>query len=290
MKKFFLSSMCVAALLFTACTGNNKSNEGENGEQVSENPELTAALATQDSLNNLINDIMSDMNQIKELEAIVATPGTIDGGEMTSQKAQLRNDITAIREALAQRRERLAELEKKLKKNASQNSSMLKTIEGLKEQIAQNETQITTLTEQLAAANIKIETLGTQVDSLNTTVANEKAGKEQAQQEAQKLTDEMNTCYYALGSKSELQKHNIIKTGFLRKTKIMQGDYEMSYFTKTDKRTLKTIHLNSKKAKVMTNQPADSYKIEDNNGQKTLVITDPTRFWNAGNFIVIEID
>lgn len=290
MKKFFLSSMCVAALLFTACTGNNKSNEGENGEQVSENPELTAALATQDSLNNLINDIMSDMNQIKELEAIVATPGTIDGGEMTSQKSQLRNDITAIREALAQRRERLAELEKKLKKNASQNSSMLKTIEGLKEQIAQNETQITTLTEQLAAANIKIETLGTQVDSLNTTVANEKAGKEQAQQEAQKLTDEMNTCYYALGSKSELQKHNIIKTGFLRKTKIMQGDYEMSYFTKADKRTLKTIHLNSKKAKVMTNQPADSYKIEDNNGQKTLVITDPTRFWNAGNFIVIEID
>lgn len=290
MKKFFLSSMCVAALLFTACTGNNKSNEGENGEQVSENPELTAALATQDSLNNLINDIMSDMNQIKELEAIVATPGTIDGGEMTSQKAQLRNDITAIREALVQRRERLAELEKKLKKNASQNSSMLKTIEGLKEQIAQNETQITTLTEQLAAANIKIETLGTQVDSLNTTVANEKAGKEQAQQEAQKLTDEMNTCYYALGSKSELQKHNIIKTGFLRKTKIMQGDYEMSYFTKADKRTLKTIHLNSKKAKVMTNQPADSYKIEDNNGQKTLVITDPTRFWNAGNFIVIEID
>lgn len=290
MKKFFLSSMCVAALLFTACTGNNKSNEGENGEQVSENPELTAALATQDSLNNLINDIMSDMNQIKELEAIVATPGTIDGGEMTSQKAQLRNDITAIREALAQRRERLAELEKKLKKNASQNSSMLKTIEGLKEQIAQNETQITTLTEQLAAANIKIETLGTQVDSLNTTVANEKAGKEQAQQEAQKLTDEMNTCYYALGSKSELQKHNIIKTGFLRKTKIMQGDYEMSYFTKADKRTLKTIHLNSKKAKVMTNQPADSYKIEDNNGHKTLVITDPTRFWNAGNFIVIEID
>lgn len=290
MKKFFLSSMCVAALLFTACTGNNKSNEGENGEQVSENPELTAALATQDSLNNLINDIMSDMNQIKELEAIVATPGTIDGGEMTSQKAQLRNDITAIREALAQRRERLAELEKKLKKNASQNSSMLKTIEGLKEQIAQNETQITTLTEQLAAANIKIETLGTQVDSLNITVANEKAGKEQAQQEAQKLTDEMNTCYYALGSKSELQKHNIIKTGFLRKTKIMQGDYEMSYFTKADKRTLKTIHLNSKKAKVMTNQPADSYKIEDNNGQKTLVITDPTRFWNAGNFIVIEID
>lgn len=102
--------------------------------------------------------------------------------------------------------------------------------------------------------------------------------------------NEMNVCYYALGSKKELEKHNIIKTGFLRKTKIMQGDYEMSYFTKADKRTLNTIAFNSKNGKLLTNQPADSYRIEEHNGQKVLVITNPTRFWNAGNFVVIEIN
>ena len=84
-----------------ACSGNSKT-EQEGTAEDSVNTELNSALATQDSLNNLINDIMADMNQIKELESIVSTPGTLDGGEMTSQKAQLKNDITAIREALQQ--------------------------------------------------------------------------------------------------------------------------------------------------------------------------------------------
>ncbi len=289
MKKLFFWSICIGALTLASCSGA-KTNDGEKEDKSAENPELTAALATQDSLNSIISDIMSDMNQIKELESIVATPGTLDGGEITSQKVQLRNDITAIREALQQRRERLSELESKLKKNASQNASMLKTIEDLKNQISQSESQIASLTEQLAAANVKIDSLGLQVDSLNASVANEKADKEQARREAAQLTNEMNACYYALGSKKELEKHNIIKTGFLRKTKIMQGDYEMSYFTKADKRTLHSLQLNSKKAKVITNQPEDSYQIEERNGQKVLVITNATRFWNAGNFVVIQID
>lgn len=67
-----------------------KNDNAESEEQVAQNTELNAALATQDSLNNLINDIMSDMNQIKELESIVSTPGTLDGGEMTSQKLRSR--------------------------------------------------------------------------------------------------------------------------------------------------------------------------------------------------------
>ena len=289
MKKLLLWGLCAGALSLYACSGNSKTGQEGTAED-SVNTELNSALATQDSLNNLINDIMADMNQIKELESIVSTPGTLDGGEMTSQKAQLKNDITAIREALQQRRERLAQLENKLKKHAGQNSSMLKTIDNLKEQIAQNESQITALTDQLAAANIKIEELGTKVDSLNVSVANEKADKEKAIENATELENEMNTCYYALGSKKELEKHNIIKTGFLRKTKIMQGDYELSYFTKADRRNLTSIPFNSKNGKVLTNQPADSYTINESNGQKVLVITNPTRFWNAGNFVVIQID
>lgn len=108
--------LCLGALSFAACTNNAKSDDNETDNQTRENTELNAALATQDSLNNLINDIMSDMTQIKELESIVSTPGTLDGGEMSSQKVQIKNDITAIREALMQRRERLAELENKLKR------------------------------------------------------------------------------------------------------------------------------------------------------------------------------
>lgn len=219
---------------------------------------------------------------------IVSSPAGLNG-ETPSQKQQIANDMQAIKAALADRRQRLAELESKLKNSSAENKTLLQTIENLKAQIEQNEVTIQTLTKQLSDAHIQIKTLTVAVDSLNTTVAQEKAGKEKAQEEATNLTTELNTCYYAIGSKKELESHNIIQSGFLRKTKILQGDYQMSYFTAIDKRTSPKIQLYSKKAKVLTNQPKDSYEIkEDEKGMKVLEITNPSRFWASSNFLVIQ--
>ena len=100
----------------------------------------------------------------------------------------------------------------------------------------------------------------------------------------------LNTCYYVIGSNKELKANKIIESGFLRKTKILQGDFEMSYFTKADRRTLNEIPLHSKKAQLMTNHPKDSYEIVDNDGVKTLHILNANRFWEKSNFLVVKID
>lgn len=287
MRIYTISAIAAFALL-SSCGNKEKLNKAQE-QNVALNSELQATLATQDSLFSLINDITAGMNQLKDIEHIISTPGTLDDGNI-SRKNQLRNDMTAIREALKQRRERLEELESKLKKYDSNNATLLKTIENLKGQIAEQETEIATLTNQLSAAHIEISHLGARVDSLKTTVAEVQTEREQARKQATELNDELNTCYYALGSKSELQKHQIIKTGFLRKTKIMPDDFEQSYFTKADKRSLTTLQLHSKKAKVLTNQPVDSYEISDQDGQKVLIIKDATKFWSLSNFLVIQID
>ena len=71
----------------------------------------------------------------------------------------------------------------------------------------------------------------------------------------------------------------------------MPQDFEQSYFTKADKRSLLNIDLHSQKAKVLTNQPKDSYEIvEMPNGNKVLKILAPARFWNTSNFLIVEID
>ena len=70
----------------------------------------------------------------------------------------------------------------------------------------------------------------------------------------------------------------------------MQGDFDQSFFTAADKRTLTSIDLNAKKAKVLTNQPTDSYVIEDVNGHKVLRITNPAAFWSLSNYLVVKID
>ena len=286
MKRTVFMAIAVAAVM-TSCGTREKLEKAEE-QNVQLNSELQATLATQDSLFALINDITAGMGQIKDLEHIIATPG--NGSDARSQKDQLRNDMVAFHEALQQRRDRLAQLEEKLRKSGVQNSTLTKTIENLKAQIAEQETEMATLRNQLSAANVQIASLGQKVDSLSSTVSTVTTEREVARQEATQLNDELNTCYYAVGNKSELQKNKIIQTGFLRKTKILEGDFEKAYFIKADKRTLNNIPLHSKKAEVMTKQPAASYSIEDQDGQKVLVIKDPTQFWEVSNFLVVKID
>mgnify|MGYP001048104823 FL=1 len=167
----------------------------------------------------------------------------------------------------------------------------------MKTQIAEQQTEIATLTNQLATANIKIEelsttvtTLNTAVDSLNTGLTDERALKDAAIEEATAATNELNACFYAIGTSKELKEKHILQSGFLRKTKVMKGDFDESYFTTGDKRNLSEIPTHSKKAKILTSQPADSYEIVDVNGQKVVKITDPTKFWQLSNFLVIQVD
>lgn len=293
MKKF-ASILVVAAAVLTGCNADKlRDAEAENSQLKGD---LRETLATQDSLLVLVNDITDGMNQIKDLEKIISTPGSLNG-ESASRKEQIRNDMIAIQQALQERRERLAELEKKLEAQGGENSTLKRTISNLKAQIADQTTEIATLTNQLAQANIKIEELNTtvnnlnaNVDSLRTDVAAEEAAKIAAQAAQEQAVNELNTVYYALGSKKELKEKGILESGFLRKTKVMKGDFDQNYFTHADKRTLAEIPTHSNKAEVMTSQPKDSYTIVEQGGQKVIRITNPAKFWQTSNYLVIKVD
>ncbi len=280
--------MAVGMFAFTACHNKNVT-ETEVGVPTTADS-LKIALANQDSLLVLMNDVAEGMSQIKQMENILSSTGNLSA-ESRDKRQQIRNDMLVIQQTLQMRRDRLEELEKKLQNTSGNNSTMQKSIQTLKKQIADQEGTIENLRAELANANINIQRLTANVDSLNTEVANVNAAKSQVEEEAATLTNELNTCYYALGSKKELKDHKLIETGFLRKTKIMPQDFEQSYFTQADKRSLLSIDLRSKKAKVLTNQPKDSYEIvEMPNGNKVLKIVAPARFWNTSNFLIVEID
>lgn len=289
MNKLFLIPAAFAILLSSCGNGKNGSADTVRPEDMTRDS-LIVALANQDSLLVLMTDIQSGIDQIKALENILNTTSDL-AGENPDRRQQIRDDIAAIQASIQQRSQRLAELEKRLSQSNYNNSRMKEAIETLKAQIASQVDIINGLREDLAKANIQIDSLTHQVDTLNTTLAATNEEKIRAQEESTNLANELNTCYYAIGSKSELKEHNIIETGFLRKTKIMPADFEQGYFTVADKRTLRTIDLHSHKAKVLTNQPADSYEIvESQSGGKILKITDSDRFWNTSNYVVVQID
>lgn len=291
MKKINLFVLLITCLaLMPSCHDNNQHDANAALDSINNelNDSLATALAEKDSLMALMNDIADGMQQIKEMEDIVTVQNL--NSETPDRKQQLRNDVVLIQQSIEQKKKRLAELEKRLSQSTNYSDDMKKTIESLKKQLATQESTINDLRTQLAAAHIEINNLNTRVDSLNTVNATVKQEKKQAQEEATKMANELNTCFYVIGSKKELKAHKIIETGFLRKTKIMEGDFEKSYFTKADKRTLGEIALHSNKAQVMSKHPAESYTIIDTPSGKVLKITNSTKFWEVSNYLIVKVD
>lgn len=289
MKKLIL--LLSAAIILTSCAGKSEEEVAqEQALQDATHQELETAINDRDQLLALVSEISVGMDQIKRLENILAVTNTGVTDETGSQRAQILADIDAIQQALQQRREQLNQLEARLQKSKINTQQLESTIATLRGQIETQAADIETLRANLADANAQIGALNNAVDSLNTTVQTVTDERNIAQQQVIDTANELNTCYYVVASKSELKEHNVIETGFLRKTKIMEGEFDQSFFVKADKRNLTTIQLHSNKAKVLTNHPQGSYTITEENGQKVLTINYANSFWSLSNFLVIQID
>lgn len=285
MKKFLLMAVAVSAL-FAACDTKKSDEEASKAIQDATKQELEVAVADRDSLLSLVNDIAAGMNQIKDLQNIL----TVNGVENQDERSRIMADMAAIQQTLEQRKKQLEELEAKLKKSNLTNSQLRQTIETLRGQIESQTAEIASLRNSLDDANAEIGRLNSAVASLNSAVDTAKQERDAAIERGTELANQLNTCYYVAASSKELKEHKILEGGFLRKTKLMEADFDKNFFTKADKRTLRTINLHSKKAKVLSNQPADSYEIVDSNGQKMLRILNPAAFWNLSNYLIVQID
>ena len=249
---------------------------------------LSRANAEKDTLLALMTEIGDGLVKIKDMQQIVASSDL--SRETASQKQQLRNDMRLIQNSIAEKQQRLAALEQRLKSADNYNEQLQRNIESLKAQLADQQSIITSLTSQLAQAKQDITNLRGNVDSLR--VANEAVTeqREQAREETERTRDELNVCYYIIGTKKELKAAKVIEGGFLRRTKIMEGDFERSSFTQADKRQLTSLNLHSKKVNVLSKHPEGSYQIIDNGTTKSLRITNAKSFWELSNYLVIQVN
>lgn len=287
MKKLVYAFIPVLAVM-TSCGNSDGSSSGKDDGTEATLDSLRAAVAQRDSLLQFVSEVSAGMDQLLFIQGDMDNIALVN--ESPERKAQFSEQVGRLSYQMQQNKERLAELEKQLQDSNSSNSALVNSIATLKKQIASQEALIKSLTQQLDAAGAIIATQSEQIDSLNTTVTDITSQRDIAEDRSAQLTAELNKCYYVYATKDELKKYNIIETGFLRKTKILRDDFEQQFFMTADKTTLTTINTHDKKAKVLTTQPTDSYVIEDVNGQKVIKITNPARFWEKSNYLVIQVD
>ncbi len=276
--------MVLTSMLFS-CNVNNEKEQQSLAEVTKQ--ELATALNERDQLLSLVKEVSAGLNEIKQLENIM-TIAANKQYENPGQKNRILADIACLKKKIQQRKTHLDDLESKLQKSTINGKELQETIKALRTQIDSQMEEIESLRQQLTAANEHIGALNNAVDSLNTTVSTVTGERYAAQEASVKLENKLNACFYVIATKSELKKHNIIESGFLRKTKLMKGDFDKDFFVISDKRTLTTLPLNATKVKVLSSHPENSYELIEENGQKNLKINNPDKFWSLSNYLVIQ--
>lgn len=276
------------SIILPACANKEHATEQVSLMEASRQ-ELATAIEERDQLLSLMKDISVSMDRIKYLEQLMTVSGT-HVKESPSQRSKILADITSVQRTLKERREKLSQLESQLEQSALYTDELKSTVNILYNQISTQSKDIASLRNQLSKANETIDSLSNTVDSLNITVATINDDLDSAQEKSEQLTNELNACYYAIATKSELKEHQIIETGFLRKSKLMKGDFDRGFFNISDKRTLNDIDTRSGKIKILTNHPSGSYEIKGDGSNKTVRILEPDRFWSLTNYLVIQTD
>ena len=274
---------CFSLIAFTSCKKEQKAPQLENAQQ---NDSLQKIIAERD---NEINDMMETFNQIEEgfrqINEAENRVNIMKDGEGTNKKRQLMENIRFIANTMKENRELIAKLRQQLRESSVKGDQFKKTIENLVRELDSKDQQLQQLRAELDAKDIHINELDATINTLNTNVSN-------LQEESSKKTEtinaqdkQLNTAWYVFGTKKELKEQHIIEGD-----KVLESNFNKSYFTKIDIRVDKEIKLYSKSAKILTIHPSGSYTLERNaNKQYVLRITDPKAFWSVSRYLVITV-
>lgn len=288
--------LALGFMALVACQSKNENAIDEDSLRLAEmEQQYEEATNFNDSLLLLMGDIYAGLDSINAQEGLLMRPGI---GDNADRRAEIRENLSAIRQRLEMNKRLLAELEKKANeanKRADQagsnNAVLQKTIDQMKERIATQEAKIEELNTLLANANETITQLTGQVEQTQQQLNDETQAKEEAEAQMVAAENAANTVYYVKGTNKALKEWGVLEKRFLGPTKVMQRD-EIDYtcFTKADKRTLTSIPTGAKKVEIKSLNDAASYVIEGEKDQpKTIKITDPTLFWQKTPYLVIEI-
>lgn len=282
--------LCISTFLLTSCVQNSKEykqlqaeNDSLRIETIRNSTELNEMLA-------ILDDVENDIQSIREAENYLSMQKT--GNEITqSKRVQIKENMQLITETLKKNKQQISQLEEKLNKSSLNSKALRKTIERLNSEMDQKAKMIASLQKDLANKNIRIQELDEMVTSLSEDIEALAATTALQTETLQAQDKELNTAYYCFGTAKELKDQKILTGGSLfSKSKALEGDFNRDYFISMDIREVKEIPLFAGKAKLRSNHPDGSYEYsKDQDGNLTLLITNPNLFWSLSKYLVIQV-
>jgi chromosome segregation ATPase len=239
-----------------------------------------------DEILSLLNEVEENFNSIKTAENYLTVQSNASGELTPSVRERVRSDMQFVTETLKANKEKIAELEKKLK-NSSINSSKLQSmVNNLREELDQKTLALVTLNEELKKKNEQIDELSKNVTDLSKNLDEYKEKSDRQQETIAQQQLEINTVFYCFGTTKELKEQNILVDGKLG------ANFNKNYFIKVrDYNSLQNIRLYAKKGKLISAHPDGTYEFtKDPTGQVQLTITNPALFWSLTKYLVVQVN
>jgi len=289
----FLVVVAGGILLF-----NNKSQIELLNQQ---NSMLNISLEERDSL---VNEMAGTFDEIEQnltfvrnkRDQMISVPH--EGGK--SQKEILVADIKLMNEMLEESSKKIEELDKKLKASGIDIKSFKNKIAQLNKSIAEQDNNIQQLRAELEQRDYKIAEMDTQIVQLKSNIASKEDSIEyksqiiaEKSQTIEEKENEMNEVYFVAGTYDHLAEIGVLtkEGGFLgiAKNKAIRDDVTENNFEKLDMRNTSHFPLNTKKAKLISQHPDNSYRlVEQNDKIAFLEIENPEEFWKLTKYVIVE--
>jgi len=290
--KTFKFYAIIAAIVMT--TASCVENSGKYKAVVAQRDSIAQVSEALDSNYNqtlvVLNDIENGFSEINQKEKDMKV--NLKGVEGTTNKRQLISaQMTAIKEGIEQNKAKIAELRKLAAKKGRANNLLAGTIKRLQTEMDEKVVQIQTLQAELEQKNIKITELNTTVDVQTKNIADQQNVMEQQKSTIKVQDTDMNTVWYCVTSSKKLKDAKIITNGGLfQAKKVMSNDFDKNVFTSVDLRSISSIPSHSKRIKIISTHPQNSYKLVTGADKNiTIEITNPSKFWSVSKYLVVQI-
>jgi len=296
MKKGIITTAIIALLLLVgaALVVNSKfKDEQKKNVSIVENQKrsYTQLLTSRDSVLNewmmTFNEIEKDLATIKEKEKIISVKST-DSEFTNDRKQAILKDIEYVNTLLDQNKKKIASLTAQLKNQGG-------TIKGLQVKIAELEASMKLRETEVNDLKVALTQKDFEIGQLNTRMTDAQISIAQKEETISEQTAEMNKGFVAYGTYKDLKAKGLVSKegGFLGigKKEQLHQDFSDSLFTQVNITETKSIPVNSKSAKLITDHPTTSYELVRGDDDKisSIEIKDPDEFWKISKYAVVEI-
>lgn len=266
-----------------------------------QNENLSTTIEVRDSLVNEMTNTFDEIEQNltfvrNKRDQMISVPQ--EGGK--NSKEILVADIKLMNEMLEESSKKIEELDKKLSASGAQIKSFKNKIAQLTKNIEEQDNLIQQLKAELEERDYKISEMDRTIVQLKGDIAQKDDSiqtKSQLIAEKSKTITEkenqLNKAYFVAGTASQLLKKGVIdKEGGLLgigKSKSISDNLNVNYFTQIDIRNANQLPINTKKARLISEHPVNSYKlVEENDKIAYLEIENPEEFWKLTKYAIVE--